>query len=404
MRYLILVTLLVGCEPGCANQEHILDLGAVVRAVAPLLRNGQTTGTSSIDASSSGLTYGSAADWMGEPESRLQEIIGDPDENPKVVTKMLILLYNAQKAFDGAIDAVRAAADAKDITLELELERDLGPVRGDRNRLQQIVWNLVSNAIKFTPSGGSVNVRLARDAQDGVITVRDTGIGIRAEFLPHIFERFRQGDSTSTRIHGGLGLGLAIVRHLVDLHGGTVAARSAGEGRGATFTVRLPLSPTGVEAGDVAWLSNLGRRAAPGLSLGGIHILVVEDEPDTRESVALSLELCGGRVTAVASAAAALEVLDRDLPDVMLCDIGMPGVDGYALIREVRARGADDGGRIPAVALTAYARDEDRSRALEAGFQTHVPKPVEPTELAAVVANLCRASEPVERLAATTRR
>jgi len=305
---------------------------------------------------------------------------------------------------DGAIDAVRAAADAKDITLELELERDLGPVRGDRNRLQQIVWNLVSNAIKFTPSGGSVNVRLARDAQDAVITVRDTGIGIRAEFLPHIFERFRQGDSTSTRIHGGLGLGLAIVRHLVDLHGGTVAARSAGEGRGATFTVRLPLSPTGVEAGDVAWLSNLGRRAAPGLSLGGIHILVVEDEPDTRESVALSLELCGGRVTAVASAVAALEVLDRDLPDVMLCDIGMPGVDGYALIREVRARGADDGGRIPAVALTAYARDEDRSRALEAGFQTHVPKPVEPTELAAVVADLCRASEPVERLAATTRR
>src|SRR5207249_2451703 len=226
---------------------------------------------------------------------------------------------------DGAIDAVRAAADAKDITLELELER-------------------------------------------------------------------------------GLGLGLAIVRHLVDLHGGTVAARSAGEGRGATFTVRLPLSPTGVEAGDVAWLSDLGRRAAPGLSLGGIHILVVEDEPDTRESVALSLELCGGRVTAVASAVAALEVLDRDLPDVMLCDIGMPGIDGYALIREVRARGADDGGRIPAVALTAYARDEDRSRALEAGFQTHVPKPVEPTELAAVVANLCRASEPVERLAAMTRR
>ena len=341
-----------------------------------------------------------------ERNTKLQaRLIEDLLEVSRIIAGKLRLEWtpvDLASTVDGAIDAVRAAADAKDITLELELERDLGPVRGDRNRLQQIVWNLVSNAIKFTPSGGSVNVRLARDAQDGMITVRDTGIGIRAEFLPHIFERFRQGDSTSTRIHGGLGLGLAIVRHLVDLHGGTVAARSAGEGRGATFTVRLPLSPTGVEAGDVAWLSNLGRRA--GLSLGGIHILVVEDEPDTRESVALSLELCGGRVTAVASAAAALEVLDRDLPDVMLCDIGMPGVDGYALIREVRARGADDGGRIPAVALTAYARDEDRSRALEAGFQTHVPKPVEPTELAAVVANLCRASEPVERLAATTRR
>ena len=341
-----------------------------------------------------------------ERNTKLQaRLIEDLLEVSRIIAGKLRLEWtpvDLASTVDGAIDAVRAAADAKDITLELELERDLGPVRGDRNRLQQIVWNLVSNAIKFTPSGGSVNVRLARDAQDAVITVRDTGIGIRAEFLPHIFERFRQGDSTSTRIHGGLGLGLAIVRHLVDLHGGTVAARSAGEGRGATFTVRLPLSPTGVEAGDVAWLSNLGRRA--GLSLGGIHILVVEDEPDTRESVALSLELCGGRVTAVASAAAALEVLDRDLPDVMLCDIGMPGVDGYALIREVRARGADDGGRIPAVALTAYARDEDRSRALEAGFQTHVPKPVEPTELAAVVADLCRASEPVERLAATTRR
>jgi len=341
-----------------------------------------------------------------ERNTKLQaRLIEDLLEVSRIIAGKLRLEWtpvDLASTVDGAIDAVRAAADAKDITLELELERDLGPVRGDRNRLQQIVWNLVSNAIKFTPSGGSVNVRLARDAQDGMITVRDTGIGIRAEFLPHIFERFRQGDSTSTRIHGGLGLGLAIVRHLVDLHGGTVAARSAGEGRGATFTVRLPLSPTGVEAGEVAWLSNLGRRA--GLSLGGIHILVVEDEPDTRESVALSLELCGGRVTAVASAAAALEVLDRDLPDVMLCDIGMPGVDGYALIREVRARGADDGGRIPAVALTAYARDEDRSRALEAGFQTHVPKPVEPTELAAVVANLCRASEPVERLAATTRR
>src|SRR5437870_8376986 len=301
-----------------------------------------------------------------------------------------------------ALDSVAPAAEAKSIALAAAL--DGVPVRllGDSDRLQQVMWNLLSNAIKFRPKGGRVDVRVRVANGDAEISVGDTGAGISPEFLPHIFERFRQADSTSTRIHGGLGLGLAIVRHLVDLHGGTVAARSAGEGRGATFTVRLPLSPTGVEAGDVAWLSNLGRRA--GLSLGGIHILVVEDEPDTRESVALSLELCGGRVTAVASAAAALEVLDRDLPDVMLCDIGMPGVDGYALIREVRARGADDGGRIPAVALTAYARDEDRSRALEAGFQTHVPKPVEPTELAAVVANLCRASEPVERLAATTRR
>src|SRR5436309_9648126 len=303
---------------------------------------------------------------------------------------------------ESAIDAVRAAADAKDITLECELDHGIGPVRGDRNRLQQIVWNLVANAIKFTPSGGRVAVRLARDAHDAVISVRDTGIGIPADFLPHIFERFRQADSTSTRAHGGLGLGLAIVRHLVERHGGTVTAASPGEGQGATFTVRLPVPAKDVEAGDAAWLSGLARRPGPSpLSLHGLHVLLVEDESDMRESVTVSLELCGARVTAVGAAPAALEILDRDPPDIVLCDIGMPDEDGYTLVRKIRSRGAERGGQIPAVALTAYARDEDRSRALDAGFQIHIAKPVEPTEIARVVADLCRSTTRVGRVAAS---
>ncbi|TMB05640.1 MAG: response regulator, partial [Deltaproteobacteria bacterium] len=202
-----------------------------------------------------------------------------------------------------------------------------------------------------------------------------------------------QADSTSTRTHGGLGLGLAIVRHLVERHGGTVAAASPGEGQGATFTVRLPVPTRDVEAGDAAWLSGLARRPGPSpLSLHGLHVLLVEDESDMRESVTVSLELCGARVTAVGAAPAALEILDRDPPDIVLCDIGMPDEDGYTLVRKIRSRGAERGGQIPAVALTAYARDEDRSRALEAGFQTHVAKPVEPSEIARVVADLCRST------------
>jgi len=306
---------------------------------------------------------------------------------------------------ESAIDAVRAAADAKEITLQCELDHNVGPMRGDRSRLQQIVWNLVANAIKFTPSGGRVTVRLERDGHAALITVRDTGIGIQAEFLPHIFERFRQADSTSTRVHGGLGLGLAIVRHLVEMHGGTVAAASPGEGQGATFTVRLPIAPRSIETGDAAWLSTLARRSGTSfVSLDGIHVLLVEDESDMRESVAMSLELCGARVTGVGSAAEALEILDRDPPDVILCDIGMPDEDGYALVRRIRARGVGDGGQTPAVALTAYARDEDRNRALAAGFQTHVPKPVEPGEIARVVAELCRSTAQVRRVAIVRRR
>jgi CheY-like chemotaxis protein len=259
-------------------------------------------------------------------------------------------------------------------------------VGGDRSRLQQVVWNLVANAIKFTPNGGRVAVRLERDGSHALLRVEDSGIGIAAAFLPHIFERFRQADSTSTRSHGGLGLGLAIVRHLVELHGGTVGVESPGEGRGSTFHVRLAL----LEEPTLADGRRRRRRPAGANAdlpaLDGIAVLVVDDERDALEAIATTLELCGASVTTAASAAEAIAAFTRRVPDVVLCDIGMPTEDGYAFIRRVRALGPARGGAVPAVALTAYAREEDRAAALEAGFDAHLAKPVEPAELAALVA------------------
>jgi signal transduction histidine kinase len=284
-------------------------------------------------------------------------------------------------ALEAAVDTVRPAAEAKGIRLEVELDGAAGPVLGDPTRLQQVFWNLLANAVKFTPGGGEVGVRLAREGGQAVVTVRDTGEGIRPDFLPRVFERFSQADASTTRRHGGLGLGLAIVRHLVELHGGGVTAASAGAGRGATFTVRLPALPARPEAGG-------GAARPPGRGAGGLRVLVVDDEPDAREMLALVLGGCGAEVTAVASAREALEALPRLRPDVLISDLAMPGEDGYALIRRVRALPAEEGGRVPAAALTAYALAEDRARALSAGFQIHVPKPVDPAELAAVVENL----------------
>jgi CheY-like chemotaxis protein len=249
-----------------------------------------------------------------------------------------------------------------------------------------VVWNLLSNAIKFTPRGGNVWLRLGHDDGSAEIEVRDDGLGIKPEFLPHVFERFRQSDSSSTRPHGGLGLGLAIARHLVELHGGTVEVHSEGEGKGATFRVRLPLAvgagPAEVRAlGPAAPVS-----AAPRLS--GVSVLVVEDEADTRELVRTVLGQLGADVRLAGSAREALRAIDDQPPDVLLSDIEMPEIDGYALMRTVRERSPDRGGLVPAAALTAYARSEDRLRALRAGYQVHLAKPVEPAELAAVVASL----------------
>ncbi|GAB1544523.1 hypothetical protein NUACC21_71990 [Scytonema sp. NUACC21] len=295
-----------------------------------------------------------------------------------------------------AIETVNSAANAKEITIETFLDSSVGVVLGDINRLQQIVWNLLSNAVKFTPRGGRVYVRLSTsteftDGHSALLQVTDTGEGIAPEFLPYVFERFRQADSSSTRSHGGLGLGLAIVRHLVELHGGTVRAESAGIGQGATFIVSLPIKVTTVELSEPQQLSSTVEvqvAQTSNLKLEGLRVLVVDDEPDARQIITTVLGQYEANVMAVATVTEALIALQQFQPDVLVSDIGMPQEDGYSLIRKVRALDEEKGGRTPAVALTAYARAEDRTQALLAGFQLHVPKPVNPAKLAAVIANL----------------
>jgi CheY-like chemotaxis protein/anti-sigma regulatory factor (Ser/Thr protein kinase) len=263
-------------------------------------------------------------------------------------------------------------------------------------RLQQVVWNLLSNAIKFTPRGGRVQIRSERVNSHLEIVVSDTGQGISADFLPHVFDRFRQADQKTSRHHGGMGLGLAIVRHLVEMHGGTVRANSDGEGKGATFTVMLPITP-------VYQVDSSGGRVHPGARelmpadvpadrLDGLRILAVDDEADTRELLRQGLEYCGAKVTVVASAAEAIEALMSCVPDILISDIGMPGTDGYDLIRQVRALPTNRGAKVAAIALTAYTRIEDRLQALRAGYDMHVPKPVELAELCAVAASVARRS------------
>jgi len=292
-----------------------------------------------------------------------------------------------------ASDTVRPAAEAKEIQLQTILDPAAGPIAGDSDRLQQVVWNLLSNSIKFTPKGGCVYVRLERVNSHVEITITDTGQGINPDFVPYVFDRFRQADSSITRTYSGLGLGLAIVRHLVELHGGTVRADSEGEGKGATFTVKLPLMPIRIEVNNPKRVhptvgDGVPFESAP--SLAGIRVIVVDDEADSREFIVALLEQCGAQVTAVASAREAIEAVSQVKADVLVSDIGMPEEDGYSLIRKVRTLSAEQGGKIPAVALTAYARAEDRTRAIAEGFQMHIPKPVEPAELATVVASLAK--------------
>jgi CheY-like chemotaxis protein len=254
-----------------------------------------------------------------------------------------------------------------------------------------VVWNLLSNSVKFTPPGGRVEVTLARAGAAARIQVRDTGQGITRDFLPHVFDRFRQADASTTRRHGGLGLGLAIVRHLVELHGGYVEAESDGEGRGATFTVTLPLRPLQTPLQLPRGAADPGLDSAELAALRGLHVLVVDDEPDTRAVTAAVLERCGCRVSLADGAAPAFALFERDRPDVLLVDLAMPGEDGYSLLRRVRARSPGDGGQVPAAALTAHASTEDRARALAAGFQMHLAKPVTAGTLAWATARLGRA-------------
>jgi CheY-like chemotaxis protein/two-component sensor histidine kinase len=292
---------------------------------------------------------------------------------------------------EAAAEATRPAAEAKGVGLTTSLDPHAGPLNGDADRLQQVVWNLLTNAIKFTPEGGRIEVRSGIAGSRVEVTVRDTGIGIAPEFLPHIFDRFRQADPGTNRIHGGMGLGLSIVRQLVELHGGAIRAESEGEGKGATFTVSLPF----VKAEQEARLSERRPPAAPARleiecppALQGLRVLVVDDEADTRDMLRAVLEHCHAEVITAGSASEALAAITQARPDVLISDVGMPEEDGYALIASVRALPAERGGRIPAAALTAYVRAEDRVKVLRSGFQLHVPKPVEPAELVTVVAHL----------------
>ena len=289
---------------------------------------------------------------------------------------------------ESAIESVQALADAKSIGLKAVLDPSAGLIAGDPGRLQQVVWNLLANAIKFTPSRGRIDLRLERAGAHARLTVRDTGRGISPELLPHIFDRFRQDERT--RRHGGLGLGLAIVCHIVKLHEGTVRAESDGEDRGATLVVELPLPGEDVASAQkpAAAYRRLDTASSRLINLARRRILVVDDDADARDLLAQILGQAGAVVTVAASADEALDVLRRWRPDVLVSDIGMPGDDGYVLIRKVRALGFEEGGQVRAVALTAYARSEDRVLALEAGFHTHIAKPVDPLELTALIAGL----------------
>ena len=303
-----------------------------------------------------------------------------------VRTVDLIFIINA------ALDSIRPAAEAKSIRLQSMLDPAAGPISGDADRLQQIVWNLLTNAVKFTPKGGRIQVKLQRVDSHVEIVVSDSGVGISKEFLPHVFDRFRQADASTTRIHGGLGLGLSIVHQLVDLHGGSVSVFSEGEGKGATFTVHLPF--VGVISNQKDAESALPANpdqvnTFDGLpSLEGLKVLVVDDEADTRELISEVLKEVGSEVITCRSVAEALVALEQHKPDILISDLGMPDEDGYSLISKIRALPAERGGHIPAAALTAYARAEDRMRVLRSGFQFHLPKPVDSAELVTVVASL----------------
>ncbi len=321
------------------------------------------------------------------------QLINDLLDVSRIITGKLQLKIRPvrpEAVVRNVLDSVRPALKAKSIELTTDLDESLGVISGDADRLQQIVWNLVSNAIKFTPTGGHIAVSMHSDEEDGVtIVVSDTGTGIESDFLPFVFDRFRQADASSTRTYGGLGLGLSIVRHLVELHGGHVSAASEGANAGSTFTVTLPIVRPAVvdEPGDAVH-HDTHNASKPDRALDGLRILIVEDEQDGKDVLKLTLERLGAVTFAVSSAAEAIEFIDGELPDLLLSDIGLPGESGYDLIRKVREREPSRGGQIPAVAITAYAAEQDRMRALAAGFQRHIPKPVDPKDLVAAIREL----------------
>ena len=322
-----------------------------------------------------------ALETLDRNAKAVAQLIEDLLDVSRIITgksRLAVRALDLPAVVDAAVAAVLPAAAAKHIELRVSMMR-LGPMRGDPDRLQQVVWNLLSNAIKFTPDKGTVTVRVAREPEAATIVVSDTGQGIEPDGLPQIFERFAQGGGG--RRSGGLGLGLSIARHIVELHGGTIAAHSEGAGRGAAFTVTLPLAGV-AEAADAPG----GEAERPAARIDGLRVLVVDDDADAREWCALTLGRAGAVVTTVGSVSEAMAALAREEPEVLVSDLRLNGEDGYTLIRAVRAR--ERTRALPAVALTAFPRVEDRARALEAGYHVHVPKPVEPSELVSVIATL----------------
>jgi PAS domain S-box-containing protein len=321
------------------------------------------------------------------------QLISDLLDVSRIISNKLVLSMSSvslTSLVERALDAFKPESEARNIALQPTIEPGLPEISADPERLQQIVWNLLSNAVKFTPEGGTIQISVKRIDARVEISVTDSGIGIDSKFLPFVFDRFRQANSATTRDHGGLGLGLSIVRELVELHKGSVHVHSEGTGKGSTFAVVLPIgSPERQNARESAG----GPEGVPlnmPTSLDGLKGLVVDDEEDTRDFVRTVLESCGSEVTTASSVSEAITILERDCPDFLISDLGMPSEDGYALITKVRALPADRGGRIPAAALTAYARANDRHRALLAGFQVHIAKPIDPRNLVNAVARLAK--------------
>jgi PAS domain S-box-containing protein len=326
-----------------------------------------------------------------EAQNRLIEDLLDVSRIISGKLRLEIMTIKPINVVESALETVRPAAEAKGIKLEIKEDADVSHISGDPNRLQQVIWNLLSNAIKFTPNEGEVALEIERTDDFVEIRVKDSGVGIKEEFLPHVFDRFRQADASSIRKFGGLGLGLAIVRHITEMHGGTVSARSQGENQGSTFTVKLPLvaPPREAEETEIQKLDkSTDLETKLSLSLDGLLILVVDDEEDTRQLLVQSLTFYGATVETADSAEEALTAIEDKNPDLLVSDIGMPGEDGYTLIRKVRSLSNDQHKNIPAIALTAFTRAQDRVRALTSGYQNHVAKPVEPDELATVIASL----------------
>lgn len=347
-------------------EKEILDQQTIRKAIETILRN-------------------------AEAQNHLIEDLLDVSRIISGKLRLEISTIKPIKVIEAAMETVRPAAEAKGITLEVKSLSPVSHISGDPNRLQQIIWNLLSNAIKFTPNGGKVTVELERTNGDIEIRVSDTGIGIKEDFLPFVFDRFRQADASSIRKFGGLGLGLAIVRHIAEMHGGTVSASSAGENKGSTFIIKLPVAQ-GLQAAknaDTQEISgNLKSKNSPNIRLDGLLILAVDDEEDTRHLLVQSLTLYGATVITAKSAEEGLTAVQDKNPDILLSDIGMPDEDGYSLIRKVRTLSDKHQKNIPAIALTAFTRAQDRMRAMTTGYQNHVSKPVEPDELATVIASL----------------